>query len=333
MDKKTKKSEPKRPSQKETLDFSNKIKEMKKEIARIIVGQEVVVNASIRALISNGHIIVEGVPGIAKTLLVRALGRVSGCDVQRIQFTVDLLPTDIVGLTIYRQGKGFEVVKGPVFANFIIADEINRAPPKTQSALLEAMQEKQVSIGRKTFSLPRPFFVMSTQNPIEQAGVYNLPEAQIDRFMFKLLIDYPNKDEEKGIMNNNIDLMSFDEYKLKKIISPNEILKMQELVKEVYISDKIQDYILNIVSLTRDRRNKHSKYIEWGASPRASIYLFIASKAEAFMNGRNFVKPEDVKAVALDVLRHRILLNYEAEAEKITSDRIIKNIIREVKVP
>lgn len=322
----------KRLDKKEIMDFSEKVRKIKQEIGKVVVGQEKVINGLIRALICNGHVILEGVPGIAKTLLIRSLGRVSGCNVKRIQFTVDLLPTDIIGLTIYRDKLGFEVVKGPIFANFVITDEINRAPPKTQSALLEAMQEKQITIGRKTFLLPKPFFVMATKNPIEAAGVYALPEAQVDRFLFKLLIKYPQIEEEKLIMKKNIDSQSFNDFNLQQIISPMEIMKMQSIVKEIYLSQILENYIVNIVDYTRNKKNKHAKYIEWGASPRASIAFFMASKAEALMKGRSFVVPEDVKTVALDILRHRLILSYEAEANNITVDSLITNILNEIQI-
>ncbi len=322
----------KRINKKEIRAFSEKAKRIKQEIAKVIVGQEKVVDGLIRALICNGHVILEGVPGIAKTLLIKALGKTSGCDVKRIQFTVDLLPTDIIGLTIYREKLGFEVIKGPVFTNFIIADEINRAPPKTQSALLEAMQEKQVTIGRKTFLLPRPFFVMATKNPIEAAGVYALPEAQVDRFLFKLLITYPPIENEKLIMKKNIEFYDFEDFNLQQIISPKEIMNMQSLLKEVYLSPNLENYIVNIVDYTRNKKNKHAKYIEWGASPRASIAFFMASKAQALMKGRSFVVPEDIKSVALDILRHRLILSYEAEANNLTPDNLITNILKDVEI-
>lgn len=316
----------------EVKKFSEKINRVKEEIGKVIIGQEEVINGLLCALICNGHVILEGVPGIAKTLLVKALGKVSGCEVKRIQFTVDLLPTDILGLTIYREKKGFELIKGPIFANFIIADEINRAPPKTQSALLEAMQEKQVTLGRKTFRLQRPFFVMATKNPIESVGIYTLPEAQIDRFLFELIMNYPQREEEKLIMKQNIELKDFENFNLKKILSVEDIIRMQNLAKKIYLSKDIEDYIINIVDYTRNKENKYSRYIEWGASPRATIAFFIASKAKALMKGRSFVVPQDVKDVALDILRHRIILNYEAEADNITSDRLIKSIIKEIKI-
>lgn len=322
-----------RADEQEIKKVSDKVKQIKQELGKVIIGQEKIVNGLLRALICNGHVLVEGVPGTAKTLIIRSLGEISGCQVERIQFTVDLLPTDIIGLTIYQEGKGFEVSKGPIFTNFLVADEINRAPPKTQSALLEAMQEKQVTIGKETFPLPKPFFVMATQNPLEQAGVYTLPEAQIDRFIFKLMINYPEKQEEKIIMKQNINLKAFSDFKLKKISSAQEILRMQELAKKIYLSKEIEDYIIEIVNATRDKKKSFSKYIEWGGSPRASINLFIASKAEALMHGRSYVTPEDVKNVVLDILRHRIILNYEAEAEKITSDKLIQDILKQTPLP
>lgn len=322
-----------KPGLHDVTKIATKIELMKKEISRVITGQEKTINSIIRALICNGNVFVEGVPGIAKTLIVRVLGIVSGCDVQRVQFTVDLLPTDIIGLTVYKQGDGFDIIKGPVFTNFLIADEINRSPPKTQSALLEAMQERQVTIGRNTFRLPDPFFVMATANPIEQSGVYTLPEAQLDRFLFKVLMDYPTSEEEKVIMRQNLDLIDLVDFDLKEKISTKELLEMQRLVKKIYISSEIEKYILDIVKSTRDRKKHYSKYIEFGASPRATIGLFIGSKAQALMNGRNYVIPQDVKDIAFEVLRHRIILNYESEAENISVDSIIKTILDETIIP
>jgi len=297
------------------------------------VGQQEIVDGLIKALLCDGHVLLEGVPGIAKTLSVRALSRVIGCKEERIQFTVDLLPTDIVGITSYNPKKGFEIVKGPIFANFVIADEINRSPPKTQSALIEAMQEKQVTIGKTTFKLQLPFFVMATQNPLEQSGVYPLPEAQVDRFLFKLIMGYPERDEENKIMEQNITLKQFGDFKLKRITSPAEIIKMQEIVQRVYLDDKIKKYILEIVSLSRSKDFKYGDYIEYGGSPRATIGIFIASKAHALVNGRNFVIPKDVESVAYDVLRHRLILSYKAGVEGITSDIVIKEILNVVETP
>jgi len=312
---------------------SETVYRMKKEMAKVIVGQEKVVDSLILGVICDGHVLLEGVPGIAKTLAIRALGQVAGCQTKRIQFTVDLLPTDIIGITTYTPKKGFEIIKGPIFANFVIADEINRSPSKTQSALIEAMQEKQVTIGKTTFKLPLPFFVMATENPLETSGVYTLPEAQIDRFLFKILMGYPEIEDERRIMESNITIKKFEDFKLNAISSPQEILKMQSLVKKIYLSNKVKEYILRIVEITRTKNFEHGKYVEWGASPRASIALFIASKAKALTQGRNFVIPKDVKDIAHGVLRHRLILSYKAGAEGITSDKVIDEILSRIRVP
>ncbi len=309
---------------------------MKKELTKIVVGQEFVVDAVIRGLIANGHVLVEGVPGIAKTLIVRALAEVTGCTNSRIQFTVDLLPTDIVGITAYDKVKGFYTLKGPIFTNYIIADEINRAPPKTQSALLEAMQEKQATIGKITYPMMKPFFVMATQNPIESSGTYKLPEAQIDRFLFKVLISYPNSDEERLILQTNMSLRKFEEFALQSVTTPNEIIRMQLAAKDIYLSEEIERYIVEIVMATRNPIKydiKLGRYILYGGSPRASIGLFIAAKADALMNGKNYVIPQNVKNVAYDVMRHRILLNYEGQAEGIKTEQIIEEILEKVPMP
>lgn len=306
------------------------ISELKKEMGKALVGQEEVVEKLIIALIANGHVLLEGVPGIAKTLAIRALAEVTGCKQSRIQFTVDLLPTDIVGLTTYYPNKGFVTEKGPIFANFIIADEINRSPPKTQSALMEAMQEKQVTLGKQNHQLPKPFFVMATQNPLEQSGVYMLPEAQIDRFLFKIIMNYPLRKEEEKIMEQNMTLNTFEDFKLKKITTQKEIIEMQGLVKKVYLDEKIRKYILDLVECTRSKDFKYGEYLEWGASPRATIALFIASKARALSNGRSFVIPKDVDDSIHDVLRHRIILSYKAEIQKITPDKIISAVTEKV---
>ena len=322
---------------------SNKIKEyhklflkVKDECKKTIVGQDRVIEGILRGIICDGHILVEGVPGIAKTLIVRTLAKVTGGTYSRIQFTADLLPTDITGLTTYEEKKGFTVMKGPVFANYIIADEINRSPPKVQSALLEAMQEKQVTIGKTTYHLPLPFFVMATQNPIESSGVYNLPEAQIDRFLFKVNIYYPSTNEEAEILKKNITLYSFDDYKLKSVINPKIILEIQKFVRDIYVSKDIERYITRIVDATRNPgryKIQLGKYVEWGSSPRASIGLFIASKAEALLRGQSFVTPHHIKTVAHDVMRHRMLLNYEGQAENISRDDIISEILNKVPMP
>ena len=321
-----------RASSLEIKKAAESIKLLKDEMGKVLVGQEDIVNGLIRGLLCNAHVLVEGVPGIAKTLAIRALAMASGCDVKRIQFTVDMLPTDIIGITSYTPEKGFEVIKGPIFTNFIIADEINRAPPKTQSALIEGMQERQVTIGRKEYILPDPFFVMATENPIENAGVYPLPEAQIDRFLFKLLMDYPEEDEEREIMATNMTIQKFEDFGLKAVITPKRILEMQESVKKIYLDDNIKTYILSIVRKTRDRDFDKSEYLTYGSSPRASIGLFIASKARALMEGRDYVLPEDVKKIVYDVLRHRLILSYKATIDKVSPDAIIKGILESVEV-
>ena len=316
----------------EIKEIAGLISQVKKEVAKVVVGQEKVINGFICAMLCDGHVLLEGVPGIAKTLIVKTLAKASGCDSKRIQFTVDLLPSDILGITTYTPEKGFETIKGPIFANFIIGDEINRSPPKTQSALIEAMQEKQVTIGKETFKLPLPFFVMANNNPLETSGVYSLPEAQIDRFLFKLLIDYPKNEEEKKVMGANITLKKFEDFNINSVLSPEIILYMQKITKEIYTDEKIRNYILRIIEKTRKKDFENGKYIDWGGSPRASIGLFIASKAWALMNGRNYVLPKDVQDIAHYVLRHRIILNYKARAERIDSDKIIDEILEMVSV-
>lgn len=314
-------------------DILKSIQVVEDELGKIVVGQRNVVRGIIRAILCEGHVLVEGVPGLAKTLIIRAIAQVMGCEMKRIQFTVDLLPTDITGINSYDPKKGFQIMKGPIFANFVIADEINRSPPKTQSALLEAMQEKVVTIAKETYELPRPFFVMATQNPIETSGVYTLPEAQVDRFIFKLVIDYPTPSEEQGILSQNMTIKNFEDYKLKSVLCASKIIEMQKKVKEIYTSDEIKDYIVRLVNKTRNKDFEFSKYVSYGASPRASIFLYLASKAEALMNGRDYVLPEDVKVVAFPILRHRIILNYEAEADKVSTDDIIKHLLKNVRAP
>jgi len=309
------------------------VKDIEAEMGKVVVGQKAIIHGIIRAIICNGHVLVEGVPGVAKTLIVRAMSSVLGCGMKRIQFTVDLLPTDITGIMSYTPKKGFEIVKGPIFTNFVLADEINRSPPKTQSALLEAMQEKSVTISRQTYDLPNPFFVMATENPLEVSGVYTLPEAQVDRFIFKLLISYPERAEEASILSKNTTIRTFEDYKIKPVLCPSKIIDLQKQAKEVFTSPAIEDYIVKIAGETRSKDFDYAKYISYGASPRASIALYIASKAEALMHGRSYVTPQDVRVVAFPVLRHRIILNYEAEAEKISTDKIIKHILSKVTAP
>ncbi len=309
---------------------------VKAEIRKSVVGQDETVDSLLRAVIAGGHVLLEGVPGLAKTLLVNTLSVITGSIFSRIQFTPDLLPSDIVGLTSYQREVGFYTIKGPVFANLVLADEINRAPPKVQSALLEAMQEHQVTIGKETFPLPKPFFVLATQNPIEQAGTYPLPEAQVDRFLFKLNIGYPSLEEEQKILSVNIEVRKFAGIELERVMTPEDILTMQADVKRVYLDPKLEKYIVSIVDATRnpDRyRIKHGRFIAYGASPRGSIGLVLGAKAECLLRARTYVTPYDVKKVGMDVLRHRIIINYEGQAEGITSDDVIKEILDKVPVP
>jgi len=305
------------------------------EVGRVIVGQTAMVERLLIGLFCDGHILLEGVPGLAKTLTVSTLARTVDARFQRIQFTPDLLPADVVGTLIYDQREGgFTVKKGPIFANIILADEVNRAPAKVQSAMLEAMQEHQVTIGEETFPLEDPFLVLATQNPIEQEGTYPLPEAQIDRFMLKVLVDYPSKAEEREILDRMTEHEIPD---AERLISPADIVRARDLVRSVYIDEKIKDYILEIVFATR-RPAEHgltelADLIEYGASPRATIWLTLASKAHAFLRRRGYVTPEDVKAVGLDVLRHRVIPTYEAEAEETTSEEMVRQIFDTIEVP
>jgi len=314
--------------------YSKKLDNVLDEVKKVIVGQEDILNKLIIALISDGHVLLEGVPGLAKTLMIKTLSETFNSNFCRIQFTPDLLPADIIGTKIYDQRKGsFYTQKGPIFHNFILADEINRAPPKVQSALLEAMQEKQVSIHGETFKLDKPFLVLATQNPIETEGTYKLPEAQVDRFTFKLLINYPKKNEEKIIIQRNTQGI---ESKLKNVLTSEEIIEIQEFNQKIYADEKIEDYVTSIVDATRYPENYGldiNGMIEYGASPRASIWLILTAKANALLNGRGYVIPEDIKVVAYDVLRHRIILTYEAEAERVTSDKIIEKILSKIKAP
>ncbi len=305
------------------------------EMGKVIVGQKHMVERLLIGLLSNGHILLEGVPGLAKTLAIKSLAGIIDAKFSRIQFTPDLLPADLIGTLIYSQKREeFEVRQGPIFANFVLADEINRSPAKVQSALLEAMQERQVTIGGQTFKLPEPFLVLATQNPIEQEGTYPLPEAQVDRFMLKVIIKYPQKEEEKKILRQNI-AQTFPS--TRPLISPQDILKAKEVTRAVYLDEKIENYITDIVFASRFpedyKLGKYRSMISYGASPRASINLALASKAYAFIKRRGYVIPEDVRAIAHDVLRHRIGLSYEAEAENISSEDIINEILNMVEVP
>ena len=302
---------------------------------QVIVGQKHLVDSLMIGLLSNGHILLEGVPGLAKTLAIKTLASLIDAKYSRIQFTPDLLPADVMGTMIYSQAKEqFQIKKGPIFANFVLADEINRAPAKVQSALLEAMQERQVTIGEQTFKLDDPFLVMATQNPIEQEGTYPLPEAQVDRFMLKVIIGYPKKEEEKLIIRQNISGRKID---IKPVLQPSEIIEAREIVQKVYIDEKIERYIVDIVFATRFPQDyglgELKEMISFGASPRASISLALAARAYAFLKHRGYVIPEDVRAVCHDVLRHRIGLSYEAEANNMTAEEIISEILNKVEVP
>ncbi|HQI46197.1 MAG TPA: MoxR family ATPase [Bacteroidales bacterium] len=305
------------------------------EMNKVIIGQKAMTERLLIGILSNGHILLEGVPGLAKTLAIKTLAKTINVKFNRIQFTPDLLPADLIGTMVYSQkNEEFSVKKGPIFANLILADEINRSPAKVQSALLEAMQERQVTIGEQTFKLAEPFLVLATQNPIEQEGTYPLPEAQVDRFMLKIVISYPNKQEEKLIIREN---MSQEMPIANTILQPEDIIKVRSIVREVYMDEKIENYITDIVFATRNPQDynlsKFKSLISYGGSPRASINLALASKAYAFIKRRGYVIPEDIRAVCHDVLRHRIGLTYEAEAENITTEEIINEILNTVEVP
>lgn len=308
---------------------------LRSEIATVIVGQQYLIDRLIMGLLANGHLLLEGMPGLAKTLSVKSLAGAINASMQRIQFTPDLLPADIIGTQLYNPKEGnFTTRKGPVFANLVLADEINRAPAKVQSALLEAMQERQVTIGPETFKLPEPFLVLATQNPIEQEGTYPLPEAQVDRFMLKLKVEYPNREEERRILDAMASTAANP--KVRPVVELKQILAAREIVDNIYVDDKIKDYILSIVFATRNPAEYQldiKQFIRFGASPRATIYLTLAAKAQAFLNGRGYVTPQDVKSIAPDVLRHRILISYEAEAEELTSETIIERVLNKLPVP
>ena len=305
------------------------------EVGKVIVGQKNMVDRLLIGLLCNGHVLLEGVPGLAKTLAIKTLAAAINAKFQRVQFTPDLLPADLIGTMIYNQKDGkFFTRKGPIFANFILADEINRAPAKVQSALLEAMQERQITISEETYKLEEPFLVLATQNPIEQEGTYPLPEAQVDRFMLKVKIGYPSREEELTIMRQNI---AGSDKAVKHVVSTKDILSAREVVKQVYMDEKIERYILDIVFATREPKNfkldKLAPLISYGASPRASINLALASKAHAFIKRRGYVIPEDVRAICPDVMRHRIAVTYEAEAEEITPEQVVMEILNHVEVP
>ncbi|MGD0946303.1 MAG: MoxR family ATPase [Candidatus Binatia bacterium] len=308
---------------------------LREEIGRVIVGQRYLVDRLLIGLLANGHVLIEGVPGLAKTLSVKTLAQTIDASFQRLQFTPDLLPADLIGTLIYNPRDGnFTTKKGPIFANIILADEINRAPAKVQSALLEAMQERQVTIGSETHPLPDPFLVLATQNPIEQEGTYPLPEAQVDRFMLKLSITYPSKEEERQILDRMASVNQRDG--LSPVIHTADILRLRNLVDQIYLDDKIKDYIIDLVFATRNPsayKLDLQRLIQYGASPRATLYLTLAAKAHAFLQGRGYVTPQDVKSIGADVLRHRIIVTYEAEAEDVDADAVVKSVFDGVPVP
>jgi MoxR-like ATPase len=311
------------------------VEKLSSEVGKVIVGQKAMIERILIGMLTGGHVLLEGVPGLAKTLTVKTLADTLAMKFQRIQFTPDLLPADIVGTVIYNQAKGEFISKqGPIFANLVLADEINRAPAKVQSALLEAMQERQVTIGDTTHKLPEPFLVMATQNPIEQEGTYALPEAQLDRFMLMIKVGYPSKEEERAIMDR---MTSPVKTSAERAATPEEIAEARSVVQEVYIDEKIRDYIVNIVHATREPKayglSDLSDFIAFGASPRASIYLNLAARAHAFLRHRGYVTPEDIKAIGVDVLRHRVILTYEAEAEEVTSETVVRKLFERVEVP
>lgn len=314
--------------------YAESLRAVRLEIEKVIVGQEYIIEKLLIALISGGHVLIEGVPGLAKTLMVKTLSDCLDSDFVRLQFTPDLLPADIIGTKIYDHiNSSFSTVKGPIFTNFILADEINRAPPKVQSALLEAMQEKQVSIQGETHKLHSPFMVLATQNPIEAEGTYKLPEAQVDRFMFKLLIHYPTKDNEIEIIERFTEGITPG---TSKMLTSQQIIELQKFNRQIYTDYKIKHYVAELVDASRNPQLyglQVDGHIEYGASPRASLWLILAAKAHAMMHGRGYVKPEDIRSIAYEVLRHRILLTYEAEAEQISSDEIITMILEKVQIP
>jgi len=309
---------------------------LRREIGRVIVGQKYLVDRLIVGLLANGHVLLEGVPGLAKTLAVKTLAQCMRADFRRIQFTPDLLPADVVGTLIYSPSESkFSTKKGPIFTNLLLADEINRAPAKVQSALLEGMQERQVTIGDVTYPLPNPFLVLATENPIDQEGTYPLPEAQTDRFMLKLKIDYPNRNEELQILENNASTKV--EHEVNAVIDPESVFKARELVDQIYMDDKLKGYVVDVVLATRNPSRygaaELEAFVQFGASPRATISLALAAKALAFVEGRSFVTPQDVKNIGPDVLRHRVIVSYEAEAENVSSDELVQRILETVPVP
>ncbi len=319
----------------QVLKYSDQLERVKSEVRKVLVGQDAMLSRLMIALLTGGHVLLEGVPGLAKTTTIKALASAIHCKFNRIQFTPDLLPADLIGTLIYNPREGiFSTRKGPIFANLILADEINRAPSKVQSALLEAMQEHQVTIGDETYKLEEPFLVLATQNPIEQEGTYPLPEAQVDRFMLKVVIGYPSMSDERKVVDSVLDDLRRE---VQPVLDPGQLAEMKRTAATIYLDDKVKDYVLDLVSATRyPEKYKLSELkplIEYGASPRASINLCLAARANAFLVGRGYVTPQDVKDVALDILRHRVILTYEAEAEETTSDDVVRKVLESVPVP
>jgi MoxR-like ATPase len=319
----------------QVLKHSDQLERVRSEVRKVLVGQDVMLSRLLIAMITGGHVLLEGLPGLAKTTAIKGLANALRCKFNRIQFTPDLLPADLIGTMIYNPREGsFGTRKGPIFANLILADEINRAPSKVQSALLEAMQEHQVTIGDETYPLEEPFLVLATQNPIEQEGTYPLPEAQVDRFMLKIIVDYPSKSDERKVVDSVLDDIRRE---VQPVLEPQQLIEIKQTVSTLYMDDKVKDYVLDVVTATRrpeEFRLKELKpLIEYGASPRASINLCLAARANAFLAGRGYVTPQDVKDIALDVLRHRVILTYEAEAEQMTSDDVVRKVLESVPVP
>jgi MoxR-like ATPase len=322
--------------QRKVEEYGEKIQKVEEQVQKGIIGQEDTIRKVLLCVVADGNVLLEGVPGLGKSLLVELLGQtVEETRFNRIQFTPDLLPADIMGIEAYNEEEGFYTEKGPIFANFILADEINRAPPKVQSAMLQSMQENQVSIGEETYDLPKPFFVLATQNPIEQGGTYPLPEAQVDRFLFKIFVDYPEKETEIELVDKNADLQSIDDYEIEEVVSSEELMEIQELSKEIIVSDEIKKYIVDLVEATRNPEDfgmDHGEFIEYGCSPRGSIYLALAARAHALAEKRHYVTPEDVRSVIEEVFQHRIILNYEGEARDIEKIDIIQDVVDNVPV-
>lgn len=315
--------------------YSQKLEDVKTEAKKVVKGQDKVIESILRGFVSNGNILLEGLPGLGKTVLCRTFAKICGLEFKRVQFTTDLLPSDIIGIQTYEKEIGFRIQKGPIFCNLLLGDEINRAPPKVQSALLEAMGEKQVTLGNETNKLQNPFLVLATQNPIEQSGTFSLPEAQMDRFMFKVNVEYPDRDSEITFLENNLSSRSLDDFQLNKILSKYEIIILQKLRKRVHIETKVKNYILDLINATRNPQEwgiKYKEVMHMGASPRASIALLMGAKSQAIIKGRFYVVPKDVKDIIHEVLRHRIYLNFKAKMNNVTTDDVITEIINKVKI-